>query len=227
MDKIAVLLADDHTLVRQGLKILLEREPGLEVVAEAGDGRRALELIDELRPEVAVLDISMPQLNGLEAARRISKISPETRVVLLSMYKSREYIREAVRAGVRGYVLKEDAAEELVEAIHKVARGGYHFAPPILEEIVTSARSGFSDSRLERLTPREREVLQLIAEGYTNEEIAKLIYRSPETVRSHRASIMKKLNLHNVAELVRFAIAQGLVYPEKKYGHQPREAGPR
>jgi len=218
MDKIEVLLADDHTLVRQGLKILLEREPGIEVVAEAGDGHQALELIEENRPQVAVLDISMPQMNGLEAARRIAKSVPQTKVVLLSMYKSQEYIREAVRAGVWGYILKENAAGELVEAIHKVARGEYHFAPPILEAIVESARSGPSSSKLTLLTPREREVLQLIAEGHTNEEIAKLIYRSPETVRSHRASLMKKLKLHSVAELVRFAVAQGLV---------PREAGPR
>ncbi|MFQ6034185.1 MAG: response regulator [Candidatus Bipolaricaulia bacterium] len=211
-EKIEVLLADDHTLVRQGLRALLEREPGLEIVAEAGDGRRALELIEENRPLVAVLDISMPQMNGLEAARRIAKTSPETRVILLSMYKSPEYVREAVRAGVRGYILKENAAEELVEAIHKVARGGYHFAPPILEEIVASAR-GPSRSRLDLLTPREREVLQLIAEGHTNKEISKIIHRSPETVRSHRASIMKKLELHSIAELVRFAVAEGLVPP--------------
>lgn len=217
-EKIEVLLADDHTLVRQGLKALLEREPEIEIVAEAGDGRRALELIEEFKPQIAVLDISMPKLNGLEAARRIAGIAPETKVILLSMYKRTEYVQEAVRAGVRGYVLKEDAAEELVEAIRKVAEGEYYFAPPILEAIVESARRGPGDDSLALLTPREREVLQLIAEGHTNEEIAKLIHRSPETVRSHRARIMKKLGLRSVAELVRFAVEQGLV---------PREPGPR
>lgn len=211
-ERIAILLADDHTLVRQGLKLLLEREPGLEVVGEAGDGRRALELAAELRPEVAVLDISMPQMNGLEAARRIARLAPGTKVLLLSMYQSPEYVREAVRAGVRGYVLKEDAATELVEAIRAVARGEYHFAPQVLEEVVEAARSP-QGGRLELLTPREREVLQLIVEGHTTEKIAKIIHRSPETVRSHRASIMKKLDLHNMAELVRFAIAAGLLPP--------------
>ena len=212
MERIGILLADDHTLVRQGLKLLLEQEPNLEVVAEAGDGQEALELIEECRPLVAVLDISMPKLNGLEAARRIARVSPETKVILLSMYQSPEYIREAIRAGVRGYVLKEDAATELIEAIREVARGGYHFAPPILEGIVAHARSP-GGGKLDMLTPREREVLQLIVEGYTTEEIAKLIHRSPETVRSHRASIMKKLELHSIAELVHFALVSGLLPP--------------
>ena len=211
-EQITVLLADDHALVRQGLKILLEREPGLEIVAEAGDGREVLELVEGCQPEIAVLDISMPRLNGLEAARRIAKISPETRVILLSMYRSPEYVREAIRTRVRGYILKENAAEELVKAIREVACGGYHFASPILEEIVASAH-GLSESKLDLLTPREREVLQLIAEGHTTEEISKIIHRSPETVRSHRASLMKKLGLHNVAELVRFALASGLLPP--------------
>jgi DNA-binding NarL/FixJ family response regulator len=213
-ERIEVLLADDHTLVRQGLRALLERETGIEVVAEAGDGHQALQLIEELRPQIAVLDISMPRLNGLEAARRIAKLAPHTRTILLSMYQSKGYAEEAVRTGVWGYILKENAAAELVEAIREVARGGYHFALPVLKAIVESARSGLSSGgRLKLLTPREREVLQLIAEGHTNEGIAKIIYRSPETVRSHRARIMKKLGLHSVAELVRFAVTEGLIAP--------------
>ncbi len=207
-----MLLADDHTLVRQGLRTLLEREPEIEIVAEAGDGRQALELAEELRPHIAVLDISMPRLGGLEAARRLAKLVPETSVILLSMYENSEYVQEAIRAWVRGYVLKENAAEELVEAIQQVARGGYHFAPSILEAIVASARRGLSsEGKLDQLTPREREVLQLIAEGHTTEEIARMIYRSPETVRSHRMRMMKKLDLHSVVELVRFAIEHGLI----------------
>lgn len=214
-ERITVLLGDDHTLVRQGLKLLLEREAELEVVAEAEDGHQALELCEELRPRVAVLDIAMPRLNGLEAAHRVAVRAPETKTVLLSMYKSAEYVQEAVRAGVQGYVLKENAAEELVEAILEVAQGGYHFAPPIIKEILAAARrSSHLRGRSELLTSREREVLQLIAEGYTNEEIAGIIYRSPETVRSHRARIMNKLDLHSAAELVRFAIEQGLISPD-------------
>lgn len=207
-----VLLADDHTLVRQGLRALLERE-GIEVIAEAGDGYLALELAESLRPEVAVLDISMPRLNGLEAAHRIAKLAPETRIILLSMYQDPGYIREALRAGVRGYVLKENAAEELVEAIRRVAGGGYHFASPILETIIVSARSGSSlpEGKLEMLTSREREVLQLIAEGHTTEEISKIIHRSPETIRSHRLRIMRKLELHSTAEIIRFALDHGLI----------------
>ncbi len=209
--EIRVLLADDHTLVREGLKILLERE-GIRVIAEAADGHAALEAAERARPEVAVLDIAMPRLNGLEVARRLARLGIKT--VLLSMYDRPEYVRAALEAGVRGYVLKENAVEELVEAIRRVAAGGYHFAPPVLAQIVAAARGGVSpkpQEALEGLTPREREVLQLIVEGYTTEEIARMIHRSVETVRSHRARLMRKLGARNVADLVRFAVAQGLV----------------
>ena len=214
MAEICVLLADDHTLVREGLKILLERE-GIRVIAEAADGHAALEAAERARPEVAVLDIAMPRLNGLEVARRLARLGIKT--VLLSMYDRPEYVRAALEAGVRGYVLKENAVEELVEAIRRVAAGGYHFAPPVLEQIVAAARaragapSQEAREGLEGLTPREREVLQLIVEGYTTEEIARMIHRSVETVRSHRARLMRKLGARNVADLVRFAVAQGLV----------------
>lgn len=210
---VKVLLVDDHTLIREGLRALLERE-GFEVVAEAGDGYQALELVEELRPEVAVLDIAMPRLNGLEAAQRIARIAPQTKIILLSMYKDPDYIREALRAGVRGYLLKEEAAEELVAAVRRVARGGYYFAQPVLAEIVAAARAQSHlqpEGAVGLLTPREREVLQLLAEGHTAPEIAKLIHRSPETVRSHRLRIMRKLGLHSAAELVRFALDHGLI----------------
>jgi len=212
---ISVLLADDHTLVRQGLRALLEREPEIEVVAEAADGHQALELAERLRPQVAVIDISMPRLSGLEVARRLARLG--IRVILLSMYKNAEYARQAAKAHVYGYVLKEDAVGELVEAVRKAARGEYHFASAVLaqllEEVRASSSSSPSGSKLELLTPREREVLQLIAEGHTSEEIARLIHRSVETVRSHRASIMRKLGLHSVAELVQFALEVGLLPP--------------
>jgi len=214
---VRVLLADDHTLVRQGLRALLEKEEGIEVVAEAEDGHRALELVEALRPEVAVLDIAMPRLNGLEVAQRIARIAPETKIVLLSMYGSTEYIHEALRAEVQGYVLKEEAVEELVAAVRRVAQGGYYFSQPILVAIVAAARaqtqSGSSQGQegLGLLTPREREVLQLLAEGHTTEEIAGIIHRSPETVRSHRSRIMRKLGLHNMAELICFALEHGLI----------------
>lgn len=211
-EPISVLLADDHTLVRQGLRALLEREPGIDVVAEAADGHEALELAERLRPQVAVIDISMPRLSGLEVARRLARLG--VRVILLSMYKSSEYARQAAKAHVYGYILKENAAYELVEAIHKVARGEYHFASAVLARLLEEVRSGGGppeETKLELLTPREREVLQLIAEGHTNEEIARLIHRSVETIRSHRASIMRKLGLHSVAELVRFALEEGLL----------------
>jgi DNA-binding NarL/FixJ family response regulator len=213
MEAIRLLLADDHRLVREGLRALLERA-GFEVVAEAGDGYQALELIEELRPEVAVLDIAMPRLNGLEAAHRIARVAPETKVILLSMYKDPEYVHQALRAGARGYVLKEEALAELVEAVHRVARGGYYFAQPVLAAIVAAAQqsSPHPEGKLELLTPREREVLQLLAEGHTTPEIARIIHRSPETVRSHRLQIMRKLGLHSTAELIRFALEHGLAH---------------
>ncbi|MGQ9477385.1 MAG: response regulator transcription factor [Candidatus Bipolaricaulia bacterium] len=216
MERVRVLLADDHALVRQGLRALLEREPGIEVIAEAGDGYLALELAESLRPEVAVLDIAMPRLNGLEAARRLASLAPTVRVILLSMYQDPGYIRAALRAGVRGYLLKEEAAEELVSAVHRVAQGGYYFAQPVLAAIVAAAqaqaRSGPPNGgELGLLSPREREVLQLLAEGRTTSEIAGIIHRSPETVRSHRLRIMRKLKLHSTAELIRFALDHGFI----------------
>jgi len=212
MEKIKVLLADDHTIVRQGIKALLESEPDIEVVAEAGNGREAVRAAERFYPNVAVIDIAMPLLNGLEATRQILKASPKTKVVLLSMYDHEEYAREAVRAGASGYVLKEDVVEELLAAIHHVCQGEYHFAPSILKIIVSTksfpkkGREGY-----ESLTMREREVLQLIAEGHTNTEIAEILCRSVHTIRNHRAKIMKKLGLHDVADLVKFALQKGII----------------
>ncbi len=219
MSQIKVLLADDHTVVRQGIKSILNCESDMEVIAEAADGREALQTIEETSPDVAVMDISMPKLNGLEASRRILKSYPQIKVILLSMYKEEEYAKEAVKTGVHGYILKDNAVEELTEAIRKVVNDDYYFAPAILKSIVSSYREGLKvgeEEKFETLTDREREVLQLIAEGNTNQEIAQIISRSKETVRTHRANIMKKLEIHSVPGLVKFAVKKGIISPQLK-----------
>lgn len=215
MTRTCVLLADDHTLVRAGIKRLLEEDPDLEVVGEADDGYAVLEQLEEKSVDVAILDIAMPRLNGLDTARQLKKHSPETKVVLLSMYDYRRFIREALRAGVDGYVLKREVADTLISAIHRVREGQYAFSTPVLRGIVDSARQGVQaqETSLDALTDRERQVLQLVAEGYSNKEIARLLELSPETVRNHRASVMKKLDMHGVVELVRYAVEQGLIVP--------------
>lgn len=221
MKKIEVLLADDHALVRQGLRALLKNEEHIEIVSEAEDGHKALAQVEELiklceAPQIAIIDISMPLLNGLEVTRRLKKVSPKTKVILLSMYKTEEHAREAVKAGAWGYVLKEEAVGKLIEAIHTVMKGDYYFASPILKTIISSMyqRPESHTPGYESLTPREREILQLIAEGYTSKEMAKILFRSVETIRSHRANMMKKLDIHNVTDLVRFAIKEGIVAKE-------------
>lgn len=223
MNRIKVLLADDHTVVRQGIRSILNSESDIEVIAEAADGREALQTVEETSPDVAVMDISMPKLNGLEASRRILKSSPETKVILLSMYKEDEYAKEAVKTGVHGYILKDNAVEELTEAIRKVMNDEYCFAPAILKSIISSLREGLEEAqeeseeeKFEILTDREREILQLIAEGNTNEEIAQIISRSVETVRTHRANLMKKLEIHSVPDLVKFAVKKGIIMPQLK-----------
>ncbi len=208
MGKIRVLLADDHTVVRQGIMALLAEEPDIGVITEAGDGREAVLLAERFRPHVAVLDIAMPLLNGLEAARRILKGVPATRVILLSIYADEAYALEAAGIGVQGYLLKEAAAHQLVSAIHAVFKGDRYFAPPILEAL-KKPRPPKEDGN--SLTTREREVWQLIAEGHANKEIAHLLDRSVNTIRNHRRRLMRKLKAHNVADLVRFAARKGVI----------------
>jgi DNA-binding NarL/FixJ family response regulator len=216
MKPIRVLLADDHTLVRAGIRSLLEAQPGIEVVAESGDGREALELIAKHAPDVALLDIGMPGLNGLEVARRVAKESPRTRVIVLSMYADRIYVRQALGAGVAGYLLKGAAVAELPLALQSVMRGETYLTPRISRQVVQGFLHGSESEApdpLEGLTKRQREILQLIAEGRSTKEIAKALDVSVKTVETHRMRMMDRLNIHDVPGLVRFAIRAGIVSP--------------
>lgn len=206
-----ILLADDHVVVRQGLKALLDRA-GFEVVAEADDGQEAIRLAEELHPDVAVLDINMPVLNGIDAAKGIRKVSDRTRIVLLTMYTQDNFVLESFRAGVRGYVIKAAAADELLQAIRTVCRGNTYLSPEISNVMVESYLAG-CDTQEPCLADRERQVLQLIAEGKTNKDIADMLGITVKTAESHRAHVMEKLQIHDTAGLVRYAIRQGLIQP--------------
>jgi DNA-binding NarL/FixJ family response regulator len=210
---IRVLLADDHNIVREGLRSLLEKDTEIEVVAMADNGRTAVQLAGELKPDVAVLDIAMPEMNGIEAARRISRDDPEIKILALSMHSARRFVTEALSAGAKGYLLKDCAAEELVRAIRTVAGNETYLSPKVAGQIVKDYLKRSPDSTLSAesfLTNREREILQLIAEGESTKEIAFRLYVSIKTVETHRQQVMKKLNLHSVAELTRYAIREGL-----------------
>jgi DNA-binding NarL/FixJ family response regulator len=206
-----ILLADDHPMFRQGLKALLERE-GYEVVAEAADGLEAVRQAQQSKPDIAVLDLGMPMLNGIDAARDIHKRIPDTRVVLLTMYEEDAYVLEALRAGIRGYVLKAQAAADLVNAIREVLRGAIYLSPGISEAVVNAYKTK-SDLPPDPLTDRERQVLQLVAEGKTTKEIAGILGLSVRTADSHRTRIMQKLEIHETASLVRYAIRRGFIKP--------------
>ncbi len=215
MSKVRILLADDHSIVRRGLQYLLERSPDLEVVGEAADGREAVKLATELSPDVVVMDIAMPQLNGIEATAQIVKRSPKTGVVILSMYSDEEYILRALTAGAKGYLLKDSAESDLLRAVEAVAQGKTFFSPAIaqalLEDYVRMLQQrGLKDS-YDLLTDREKEILQLLAEGKSNKEVAALLNLSVYTVETHRANLMQKLNLHNTAELVLYAVRKKIV----------------
>jgi DNA-binding NarL/FixJ family response regulator len=203
-----ILLADDHAMVRQGLKALLERD-GFEVV-EASDGHEAIQLTRERHPDVAVLDLAMPLLNGLDAAREIRQVSPPTKTILLTMHAEDQYVLEALRAGVSGYVLKTQAGVDLVKAVHEVQRKAVYLSPGVSRAVV-EAYLAKTDLAPDPLTPRERQVLQLIAEGKTTKEVASLLGISVKTAESHRSRIMEKLDIHETATLVRYAIRRGLI----------------
>lgn len=208
---IRVLLADDHSIVRQGLKALLDKE-GLDVVGEAADGQQAVKMVREYKPDVAVLDLSMPLLNGLDAAREILKMSPRTKPMLLTMHTEDHYVLEALRAGVRGYVMKNHSREDLVRAIVQVARGEVYLSPGI-SEVVVQAYLNKTDYSSDPLSGRERQVLQLVAEGNTTKKVASLLGLSVKTAESHRTRIMEKLGIHETAGLVRYAIRRGIIQP--------------
>ncbi len=204
-----VLLADDHALFRDGLKALLATAE-FEIVAEAANGQDVIREARRLKPDLAVLDIGMPGLNGVDAAREVLRASPRTRVIVLTMHKDHAYVAEALRAGVRGYVLKSRGAEEMLEALREVARGGVYLSPGLSREVAEGFLRG--DKPVESpLSPREREVLQLVAEGKTTKEVAAALFISFKTVESHRQRIMSKLDLHETASLVRYAIRNGLI----------------
>ena len=215
MSRIRILLADDHSLVRKGLRLLLESQEGVAVVGEASDGREAVRLTSELQPDIAILDIAMPNLNGIEAAAQITKGCPAVRVIILSMHSDESYVVRALDAGARGYLLKDSAEDDLVQAIRTVAQGRPYFSPAIsaalLEDYIRALRQrGLTDS-YDLLTDREKEVLQLLAEGKSNKEVAVLLKLSPYTVETHRTNLMQKLNLHNTAEIVLYAVRKKII----------------
>jgi DNA-binding NarL/FixJ family response regulator len=207
---IRILLADDHSLVRHGFRMILSAQPDMEVAGEAGNGREAVELAQKLKPDVVVMDVTMPELNGIEATRRLIELSPRTRVLALSMHKDAVYVREILRAGARGYLLKDSADADLLAAVRAVAKGEGYLSPGVSDAVLSDYRRHVTDP-LDLLTTREREVLQLIAEGKTNKEIATSLTLSVYTVEAHRGRVMEKLNLHSTGELVRFAVRSGLI----------------
>lgn len=206
---IRVVLADDHALVRDGLRAVLAREADIAVVGEAADGREAVAVTAAARPDVVVLDLSMPLLNGLDAARQVARFRGP-RTILITMHTEDRYVLEALRAGVRGYVLKKQAAADLVRAIREVAAGRVYLSPGVGAAVAEAIRTGGSLPE-ERLTPREREVLQLIAEGKTTKEIAAILNVSVKTADAHRTRLMQRLDIHDVAGLTRYAIRRGLI----------------
>jgi DNA-binding NarL/FixJ family response regulator len=213
---IRILLADDHTLVRAGIRSLLESVEGVEVVAESGDGREALEMIAKHRPDIALLDIAMPGLSGLEVAKRAEQASPKTRVIILSMHADATHVREALRSGVSGYLLKGAAVAELPLALKAVMRGESYLTPKVSQQVVEGFLRDTEEEPgpLNGLTTRQREILQLIAEGKAMKEIAGILDISIKTVETHRLRLMERLDIHDVPGLVRFAIRAGLVSPE-------------
>jgi len=215
MKKLRILLADDHTLVRQGLRRILEEEPEWEVVAEAHDGREAVLQTVELKPDVAILDIAMPNLNGTEATRQIVRRAPEVQVLVLSMHMDENYVLQTLRAGARGYLLKDSVDTDLIRAVTAVSEGKSFFSPAVakmmLDDYIRHLEQQGVTDRYELLSEREREVFQLIAEGHSNKEIAHILTLSVSTVETHRARIMEKLDLHSTAEIILYAVRKGLL----------------
>ena len=215
MSKIRVLICDDHTILREGIRLLLNSQPDMEVVAEAVDGRDAIAKAREFKPDVILMDIAMPLLNGLDATRHIRRDNPNARVLVLTMYESDEYVSQMLEAGAAGYVLKKVAGSELVYAIRAVHQGEAFLYPSItkrlVEDYLRRVESGQERVTFDGLTDREREVLQLIAEGHTNKEIADLLSLSVRTVQNHRAHIMEKLGMHDRGELIKYAIQKGII----------------
>lgn len=214
---ITIVMADDHQIVREGLKGLLAKQPDMSCVGEASDGRGAVELVRELHPDIAILDVGMPGLNGIDATRHILEESPQTRVMLLSMYAARDYVTEALAAGASGYVVKDSAFDDLVRAIRTIAHGGVFLSQSVATAVVDDYRrrvSGEVHGTGQVLSPREREVLQLIAEGRSSKEVGAILHLSTKTVDGYRRQVMEKLDIYSVAGLVKYAIREGLTSAE-------------
>lgn len=212
MGIIKVVLAEDHTIVRQGLRSILEQQAGIEVIAEAENGRVAVRIAEQMKPDVVVMDFSMPDLNGLEATRQIKQRVPEVKILILTRHANQEYVESILRAGASGYMIKKSAAVELIIAIQSVNRGDYYLDPSISKTVI-EGYLGQSEGETQeiKITPRQREVLQLIAEGHPNREIASLLHISVKTVDNHRANLMGKLDLNSTADLIQYAIRVGII----------------
>jgi two-component system, NarL family, response regulator NreC len=215
MRKIRILLADDHQLIRTGLRLVIEQQADLSVVGEASDGRQAVALAKSLRPDVTVMDISMPSLSGIEAALQITQSHPEIAVIVLSMHPDESYVLRALKAGVKGYLLKDSADSDLIEAVRAVARGKSFFSPSVskvlLDDYMRKLKRSGAEDAYDLLTPREREILQLVAEGKSNKEVANLLNLSVYTVETHRSNIMQKLRLKGIPELMLYAVRKGII----------------
>jgi DNA-binding NarL/FixJ family response regulator len=215
MSKLRILLGDDHTLVRHGVRRILEHQPDWTVVGEAGDGREAVRLAIELQPNLAILDVGMPLLNGIEATKQIARRVPGIRILALSVYSEEAYVTQALRAGAHGYLLKDSADKDLINAVKSVMAGNAFFSPAVarvmLDDYVRHLGDRGIPDRFDSLTERERETLQLVAEGHSNKAIAELLGISPATVETHRAHVLQKLDLHSTAELILYAVRRGVV----------------
>ncbi len=210
LGKLRIIIADDHTLVRAGLVTLMARMNEVEVVGEANNGREAVRMVRDLNPDIALMDIAMPELNGLEAADRVHRDSPKTRVIILSMHANEEYVAQALKAGASGYLLKDAATTELEMALKAVAQGQFYLSPSISRQVVDSYLHG-GPTGLDLLSPRQREILQLIAEGKSTRDIAEALHLSVKTIETHRAQLMERLDIHDTAGLVRYALRKGLI----------------
>jgi two-component system, NarL family, response regulator NreC len=215
MRKIRILLADDHQLMRSGVRLMLEREADLAVVGEASDGREAVSMAKTLKPEVVVMDIGMPNLNGIEAAHQMTQDNPQLAIVMVSMHSDESYVLRALKAGARGYLLKDSAEADLIKAVHAVGSGKSFFSPVVskmlLDDYVRKLKRSGTEDAYDLLTPREREILQLIAEGKSNKDIANLLDLSVYTIESHRSNLMEKLNLRGLPELILYAVRKGII----------------
>ena len=215
MNKITVIVAEDHTIVRKGICSLIEGESGIQVIGEASDGWEAIQQVEKLLPDIVLMDISMPHLNGLEATRQIKKLFPQVKVLALTMYTNDEYVSQILQAGASGYVVKQAAPAELISAIQAVQRGDSFLSPSVsrtvIEEYLKHTEQTSQPDNLSNLTDREREVLQLLAEGYSNRNIAEKLQVSIKTVGVHRTNLMDKLGIHNVTDLVKYALRKGII----------------